>query len=151
MTSSTANAIITTLPTSTLKARPRTTPPAAPINPPGRPLTYFFIRQPGRWVKICAQEINYVEARKNYCKIVTKTGNLLTIVTLKRVAEILPAAEFCQIHRAFIVAVDWVTSFDRASVYGHDQILPIGETYRQALKNRFPLIGEVVRRSEITE
>jgi DNA-binding LytR/AlgR family response regulator len=150
-------AIVATPPSPAQKAKPRATPPAPPpatlmatqlITPPGRFLTYFFIRQPSRWVKICIQDINYVEARKNYCKIVTRNGSHLTIVTLKRMAEILPSAEFCQIHRAFIVAVDWVSSFDNTSVYGPDQMLPIGENYRQALKNRFPLIGELARRQK---
>jgi DNA-binding LytR/AlgR family response regulator len=65
--------------------------------------------------------------------------------------EILPTAKFCQIHRAFIVAVYWIGSFDNTSVYGTDQTLPIGENYRQALKNKFPLIGEIARRSETPE
>ena len=109
--------------------------------PPG-PLNYFFIRHQGRFLKIRIRSIDYIEARKNYCRIVTKTGAFLTIVTLKRMAEILPSTDFCQIHRAFIVAVDWINSFDRDVVYGPDQTLPIGETYRPMLKKRFTLIGE---------
>ena len=112
---------------------------------------YFFIRTGGRFVKIRIRDIDYMEARKNYCKIVTKTGNYLTIVTLKRMMEILPPGEFCQIHRAFIVAVDWINSFDRAVVYGPDHTLPIGETYRGELKKRFTLIGEHSTYRNITD
>jgi DNA-binding LytR/AlgR family response regulator len=117
--------------------------------PTQRPLAYFFIRHQGRWVKIRVREIHYLEARKNYCKIVTTSGAFLTIVTLKRMTEVLPSAEFCQIHRAFIVAIDWISSFDNTSVYGAEQTLPIGENYRQTLKNRFPLIGELARRQKL--
>jgi DNA-binding LytR/AlgR family response regulator len=143
-----------TAPRSREQRDPKSTATAATriaTQPAQRPLAYFFIRHQGRWVKIRVRDIHYLEARKNYCKIAAKTGACLTIVTLKRMAEILPAAEFCQIHRAFIVAIDWISSFDNTSVYGPDQTLPIGENYRQALKNRFPLIGEIARRSETSE
>jgi DNA-binding LytR/AlgR family response regulator len=111
------------------------------------PLAFFFIRHQGRNVKIRVPEIDFIEARKNYCKIVTKNGAFLTIVTLKRMTEILPPDEFCQIHRTFIVSLHWLRAFDRAGVYGPDQTLPIGEVYRQGLIESVLVIGDEWRKS----
>jgi len=103
---------------------------------------FFFIRHQGRNLKIRVADIDYIESRKNYCKIVTKSGAFMTIVTLKRMVKLLPPDEFCQIHRAFIVSLNWITAFDVKLVYGPDQMLPIGETYRKTLSSRVLLVGE---------
>jgi DNA-binding LytR/AlgR family response regulator len=66
----------------------------------------------------------------------------MTIVTLKRMVKLLPPDEFCQIHRAFIVSLNWITAFDVKLVYGPDQMLPIGETYRKTLSSRVLPVGE---------
>jgi DNA-binding LytR/AlgR family response regulator len=110
-----------------------------------RPLVFFFIRHQGRNLKIRVADIDYIEARKNYCKIVTKKGAFLTIVTLKRMAEFLPPDEFCQIHRATIVSLDWLTAFDGHFVYGPSGKLPIGETFRRVLAQRVLLVGDELK------
>jgi DNA-binding LytR/AlgR family response regulator len=102
---------------------------------------FFFIRHERRNLKIRVADINYIEARKNYCRIVTKSGAFLTMATLKSIESILPPEEFCRIHRAFIVSLDWIASFDHGAVYGPDQQLPIGELYRPALLQRVLIVG----------
>jgi DNA-binding LytR/AlgR family response regulator len=104
--------------------------------------SFFFIRHQGRYLKINHKDIHYIEARKNYCKFATTGGNYLALVTLKRMEAVLPTQEFCRIHRAFIVSLDWISSFDSAAVYGRDAQLPIGDTYRRSLHRCVLLLGE---------
>jgi two-component system, LytTR family, response regulator len=102
---------------------------------------FIFIRHEGRCLKINFKDIHYIEARKNYCKFATTSGNYLALVTLKRIEAVLPFQGFCRIHRAFIVSLDWIESFDQQRVYGPDQMLPIGETYRKTFASRFVLVS----------
>jgi DNA-binding LytR/AlgR family response regulator len=126
------------LPFATSKSVAKTTRPSAHPDPIG---TYIFIRHEGRNIKIELSDIRYIEARKNYCKIATKDASYLIIVTLKRMVELLPAAAFCQIHRAFIVSLDWIKAFDTGNVYDAEQTVPIGPDYRQSLYGRVQVIG----------
>ena len=103
--------------------------------------TCFFIRHQGRYQKIHVADIHYIEASKNYCRIVTATGTYLTLSPLRRFEELLPAGDFYRIHRAYIVALAWITAFDNRYVYGPDHKLPIGDNYRQSLPEQFVLIG----------
>jgi two-component system LytT family response regulator len=100
---------------------------------PIKQLTHFFIRHEGKHVRINATEICYIEARKNYSRIVTVSGVYFTLVPLKRFEALLPSADFQRIHRAFLIALSWMKAFDLRHVYGQGETLPIGETYRQVL------------------
>jgi DNA-binding LytR/AlgR family response regulator len=102
---------------------------------------FFFIRHQGCYLKIQVADIHYIEARKNYCRIVTHSGTFQTIVTLKRMAEILPPDTFCRIRRKFIVSLDWITTFDETTVSGKGMCLPIGEMYHQGFVKRLRVIG----------
>jgi DNA-binding LytR/AlgR family response regulator len=112
----------------------------------GKRLGYFFVRHDGRHLKIVTREILHIESRRNYSLITTRTGAVLALITLKRLEELLSPEEFCRIHRAYIVSLDWINSFDNTTVYGKDQMLPIGETYRRELLNRVTVVGEQTRR-----
>jgi two-component system, LytTR family, response regulator len=111
-----------------------------------RSKAFFFIRHQGRNLKIRVLDIDYIESRKNYCKIATKNGAFMTIVTLKHMATILPPDQFCRIHRAFIVSLEWIVSFDRSVVYGADHTLPIGDVYRHEIIKRVVQIGDELRK-----
>jgi DNA-binding LytR/AlgR family response regulator len=102
----------------------------------------FYIRHKGRNIKILFADIHYIEAMKNYSKISTKKGNFLALATLKGFEVLLPPSQFCRIHRAYVVSLEWITAFDIRTVYGPDQLLPIGKNYRMSLQDRVLLIGE---------
>ena len=112
---------------------------------------HFFVRHQGRFVRIAVAEIQYIEARKNYSRIVTTRESYLVLVPLKRFETALPTDGFCRIHRAFIVALSWINSFDNDTVYGPDQTLPIGETYRDHLQGHLSVVQAPSNRPVTTE
>ena len=81
-------------------------------------------------------------AAETLFKIVTEKESYLVLLPLKRFETWLPAAEFCRIHRAFIVALSWINSFDTSNVYGPAQSLPIGELYRGHLQTQLTVISD---------
>jgi len=103
---------------------------------------FFFVRTSGRSEKIELADIQFIEACKNYSKLYLPDRTLLTLVPLKRFEEVLPLADFCRIHRSFIVSLAWLRSFDNHTVYGPDRTLTIGEHYLPLLESRVLVLGK---------
>jgi two-component system LytT family response regulator len=110
--------------------------------------SFFFIRHEGRNVKVDFQDILYIEARKNYTRLVMENRpTILVLVTLKQWDRVLPREMFCRIHRGYIVSIEKVQSFDNKYVYLAGEKISIGEQYRGALPEAVTiLVNEGVRK-----
>jgi DNA-binding LytR/AlgR family response regulator len=95
--------------------------------------TFFFVRVGRRHEKIRFADIHFLEARGNYCKIQTTERTYMVPIPLKTIEAILPAGDFCRIHRAFLVSLDKLTAFDLKRAYLPNHTLPIGDKYCHAL------------------
>jgi two-component system, LytTR family, response regulator len=95
---------------------------------------FFFIRFNGRYVRLLFSEINYVEASKNYIKIVTDKKVWLVLISLKRIEQILPSGLFRRIHKSFIVSLEKMDEFDSEWVFIKGIQLPIGVQYKGILE-----------------
>lgn len=110
--------------------------------------SFFFIRHEGRNVKVDFQEILYIEARKNYTRLVMDNRpTMMVLITLKQWERVLPREVFCRIHRGYIVSIGKVQSFDNKYVYLAGERISIGEQYRGALPAAVTiLVNEGVRK-----
>jgi len=111
--------------------------------------SYFFIRHEGRNVKVDFREILYIEARKNYTRLVMEPPRptIMVLVTLKQWERVLPVENFCRIHRGYIVSIEKVQSFDNKYAYLGGEKISIGEQYRGALPGAVTiLVNEGVRK-----
>ena len=104
--------------------------PSMTMNP------HFFIRCDGKYIRLDTRTICYLEALKNYVRIVTTTRTYLVLLSLRQLEEELPPHLFCRVHRSFIVSVNHITSFDHQSVYIDTTIVPISPVYKTALQSR---------------
>ena len=95
--------------------------------------SFFFIRQDGRNVKVDHHNILYIEARKNYSRLVMVDRTAMVLITLKQWEKILPSELFCRVHRGYIVSVGRMLSFDNRFVYLQGMNIPVGEQYKSAL------------------
>jgi DNA-binding LytR/AlgR family response regulator len=96
--------------------------------------SFFFIRHEGRNVKVDFKEILYIEARKNYTRLVMENRpTLMVLVTLKQWDQMLPKETFCRVHRGYIVSIEKVQSFDNKHVYLAGEKISMGEQYKGAL------------------
>lgn len=98
---------------------------------------FFFVRRDGQYVKIDFADIRYVEACRNYIRIVTMGAVYQILATLGCMGSALPPEEFIRIHRSFLIAIGQVTAFDNHHVSIAGKQLPIGDFYR---KNLTPFI-----------
>lgn len=103
--------------------------------------SYFFIKFKKEHRKVNYEDIVYVEAKRNYVKIVTTNGSYLCLATMVQVQTILPKDEFCRIHRSYIVRINGILSFEREKVFVEGNSLPIGDHYWKELLHRLPILN----------
>ena len=93
---------------------------------------FFFVKADGGLVKIFFEEILYIEALKEYVKIVTKDKSVITYHTISGLEEKLPAGKFYRIHRSYIVNIKAITSIEGFTVKIDKAELPISRNERDA-------------------
>jgi len=88
-------------------------------------------------IKIPLSEIEYIESLEDYIKIHLPQGRpILTLLSLKKVLERLPADKFKRIHRSYAVPVNKVKSISNRKVtLASGKILPIGISYLDFIKD----------------
>lgn len=106
---------------------------------------YFFIRLDNQCVKINYSDISFIEASRNFVRIITEQKTYLVLMSLKQAEAILPPQQFCRVHRSYILSLDKVSSFDYYNaeiVYGGKKAsIPIGHLYRDSLYQRITVVA----------
>lgn len=92
----------------------------------------LFVKTDYRIVRISMSDILYVESQSEYLKIhLASRSPLMVLMSVKRLAELLPADTFVRIHRSYIVNMNHLKEISRMKIYiDPDIILPIGESFR---------------------
>jgi two-component system, LytTR family, response regulator len=93
---------------------------------------FFFVKADGGLVKIFFDEIFFIEALKEYVKIVTKEKAVITYHTISGLEEKLPAGKFYRIHRSYIVNIKAITSIEGFIIRIGKHELPISRNERDA-------------------
>lgn len=93
---------------------------------------FFFVKADGGLTKIFFEEILFIEALKEYVKIVTKERSVITYHTISGLEEKLPAGKFYRIHRSFIVNIKAISSIEAFTVKIDKHELPISRNERDA-------------------
>ncbi len=103
----------------------------------------LFLRDRGRLVKVCLEDIQYVETSGGYCTLVTAAGRYLSRQPLRELALELPPSQFVQIQRGYLVNVNFIESFDegQTTVVVAGAARPLSRNYRDALLQRLRLVG----------
>jgi DNA-binding LytR/AlgR family response regulator len=93
---------------------------------------FFFVKADGGLVKILFDEILFIEALKEYVKIVTKDKSTITYHSISGLEEKLPDGKFYRIHRSYIVNIKAITSIEAFIVKIGKHELPISRNERDA-------------------
>ena len=92
--------------------------------------SFLYFRVDRKMVKVFFNDILFIEALKDYIKIVTQTRTIVTKYVLATLAELLPADEFLRIHKSYIVAIGKIESFNADCIQIAKHELPIGRLYK---------------------
>jgi DNA-binding LytR/AlgR family response regulator len=76
------------------------------------PDDYFFVKCNGKIEKVIYSELLYIEAMANYIVLHTIHDKLIVYLTIKGIMEKLPAAEFLQVHKSYVVNVNQINAIE---------------------------------------
>jgi two-component system LytT family response regulator len=103
---------------------------ALPVAAPTPAPEYLFVKTEHRIQKINLNDIRYIEAVQNYVSIHMPSARIMTLQTLKKIAEQIPSGPFIRVHRSYIVNLRHIDSVERGRIFIGDAIIPVGDNYR---------------------
>ena len=95
---------------------------------------HLFVRADRKSVKVDFDDVLYIQGVKDYVKIVTSSGQIVTKLSIGQISEQLPPELFARVHKSYIVAKDKVTAVTNHDVEIGEIEIPIGRTYREEVK-----------------
>ena len=95
--------------------------------------SFVYFRADRKMVKVVLDDILYIESMKDYIKIITKTGMIITKQSISSVEAMLPGKKFIRTHRSFIVSLDKIKSFTSELIDIAATEVPVGKLYRNAV------------------
>ena len=101
------------------------------INEESKPATSFiYLRVDRKMIRVLLDHILYIESDKDYVKVFTEKGFLITRQTIASVEAMLSEDQFIRIHRSYIVSLNKLKSFTAETVEIGNKELPIGKIYK---------------------
>ena len=97
---------------------------------------FLYFRADRKMVKVILKEVLYVESLKDYVKIITIDGQVITKYSMAALEAMLPGTGFLRIHRSFIIATDKLTSYTNSHVNLGSIELPVGKMYQHEVFRR---------------
>ena len=95
--------------------------------------TFLYFRADRKMVKVLINDILYIESLKDYVKIYTEKGMVVTKYAITALEVMLPEDMFVRAHRSFIVSLNKVTSFTPDMIEIGNTQIPVGKLYKQHL------------------
>ncbi len=106
----------------------------------------LFIKADYKTIPVKLRDIRYIEGVKDYVLIhLDPAGgsrhpgsrtpyDIMSLQSMKSLAEFLPAPPFIRIHRSYIVNLNQIDCIERQRVIFGDTYLPVSDSYREALE-----------------
>lgn len=93
-------------------------------------IDFIFVKTEYRIEKVNLEDILYIEGMKDYLRLVTTNGNIMTLQRFKTYEEFLPTQRFVRVHKSYLVAVAKIESIERNRIKINDKLIPISDTYK---------------------
>lgn len=94
---------------------------------------FIFLKADKKVYKIDLEDILFAEATGDYAKVVTKDGQYITNITLKKLLEELPSNGFIRVHKSYIISASKIKFFEGNYVKVGNTDIPIGAAYREEI------------------
>ena len=110
----------------------------AEIQTPPEDNNYLVIKEKGGLMKIPYHEILYIEASRDYMKIVTIVRQYLVHLTMKKLEELLPVERFIRTHKGYIVALAQIKQLKSDNLLLSNNVsIPVSINYKEEVVARF--------------
>ncbi|GAB5525287.1 MAG: LytTR family DNA-binding domain-containing protein [Roseivirga sp.] len=95
--------------------------------------SHCFIKHEGKLLKIQFEDIQYIQAEKDFSSLYLSHEKLFVSMHLKMFEDLLPAHSFTRIHRSYIIPHGKVEAVNGNTVQIQGAEIPIGNSYKDAL------------------
>lgn len=106
--------------------------PASPEVPAENGNNNLFIKADYKMIRLDMDKIIYMESQNEYIRIFFEDQKpVMTLLSMKKLEERLPAERFMRVHRSYIVNLEKITAVaNNRIIYGKDTYIPIGNQYK---------------------
>lgn len=99
----------------------------------------LFVKDSYHWAKVLIDQIIYIKAEDNYISLVEKSKRTLTRMTLQEISSRLPARQFMQIHKSYIIALAAIEKLEQHQVTVAGEKIPLSKAYKGELFQKLSL------------
>lgn len=102
----------------------------------GDDIECIYVKSEYKLLRIDLERLIYVEGLKDYVKFFVEGEErpILSLMNIKRAAELLPERRFMRINRSFIVRRDQIRVIQRNRIVIGSLYIPIGDAYKEELQ-----------------
>lgn len=90
--------------------------------------------------KLTHQDIQWIKANGSYCEIVTDSGKHTLSKNMREVVDFINSPLLTKIHKSYTVNLKRVSKIKGAELVIGNEVIPIGKTYLQSVKEKLRLI-----------
>lgn len=93
----------------------------------------LFVKSDYRIVRISINDVKYIEGMSEYVRIFIdgESKPIISLLSMKKLEEMLPASHFLRVHRSYIVNMQKIVEVSRLRiVFDKDTYIPIGDNYK---------------------
>lgn len=92
--------------------------------------SFVYFRAERKMIKVMLHDILYIESMKDYVKVFTTSGTIITKQSISSVEAMLPETDFIRSHRSYIVSTRHIRSFTSELIEIRNSEIPIGKLFR---------------------
>ncbi len=97
----------------------------------------LFIKGDKKQHQINLDDLLYIEAFGNYCKVYLEDTMIVTLQKISDFEKKLPATIFIRVHKSFVVSKPKVTAIEGNLILLGTHSVPIGQTYKKLIRKWF--------------
>ncbi len=94
----------------------------------------IFLKEDRKMKKVWLEEIRYIEAYGNYCKVHLEEAVIITPERISALETMLKQKSFLRIHKSYIVAQKHIDAIEGNKIQIGNRFIPIGQTYANIVK-----------------
>jgi two-component system, LytTR family, response regulator len=92
---------------------------------------YIFVKDGYKQIKICTEDILFIQSEGNYLNIVTVKENVMARMTFQSLLEKLPRNLFFRVHHSYAINFTHIQKIEDNHIFIQDNKIPIGVKYKE--------------------
>ncbi|MCF7826415.1 MAG: LytTR family DNA-binding domain-containing protein [Candidatus Marinimicrobia bacterium] len=103
--------------------------------------SHIFIKSGTQIHQVDVEKISFIKKDGHYIVFKVNGRELLSRMTFSELLELLPANDFIQVHRSYIVAIKKIEVIQKQFIQIEGKEIPIGDSYKKEFFQRVNFIG----------